>query len=210
MFVKLIEQFEIPEGITHIAGPPKSGKTTILYHLFKGLKADEKAIIVDSEIVFNAHRLQEITSSHSINFDNILVLRTENGFEQFKIIMNLHSFIQGVKTAFIAVNGITNYFRKKFVNDSYSNLYHLVALQVAYLKYLSMVFKIPIILTNQVSGKKTGKERTMKAVAGNILNFYSDISLIINNVDNNIWKVVDDKGREIYYTITSKGISVIK
>ena len=56
MLVGLINNSKIPKGITHIAGPPNSGKTTLIYQSCKGVKEGKKVLVLDCEMNFSAKR----------------------------------------------------------------------------------------------------------------------------------------------------------
>jgi len=209
MFIDLIEKSKIPDAVIHIAGPPRSGKTTFFYHLCKGIKKDEKAIIIDCEMNFSAQRLHEIISDETkIDLDNILLIRAAGSYDQFHSIMNIHSFLEGINCKFIGINGITDHFRLGFI-DQNNHYYHSLAIQIAYLKMINLKYNIPILFTNQVSVTRVGGKEILTPIASNILRFYSDILITTREIRRNLWKIVVN-GKHNEYSISSTEIKIIK
>ena len=71
MLSQIINKSKVPPGITHIAGSPNSGTTTLLYQLCKGIRKGQKALIFDCEMSFSAQRLQEIIFDKKINLEDM-------------------------------------------------------------------------------------------------------------------------------------------
>ena len=84
MLLDLLEKSILPSGITHIAGPPNSGKTTMLYHACKGLKKEDRALILDCEVNFSAQRLREILIESGVKLDYITIISLLNKKQQIK------------------------------------------------------------------------------------------------------------------------------
>ncbi|MCK5305433.1 MAG: hypothetical protein KAJ72_09280, partial [Candidatus Heimdallarchaeota archaeon] len=188
MLSKFLEKSIVSDGITHIAGPPNSGKTTILYHLCKGLKKGKKALILDCEINFSARRLREITLGKDIDFNNIILLRVADKANQIRILMKLHSFFKKDKPLFIGINGFTNHFRFSPLNVDEMNWNKTLSLQMAYLQMVSSKLNLPVVLTNQVSMFRENNLRIVRPFANSIITNYSDNNIMLEHVNKKLWK----------------------
>ena len=208
MLSKFLEKSIVSDGITHIAGPPNSGKTTILYHLCKGLKRGEKALILDCEINFSARRLREITLCKDIDFNNIMLLRVVDKANQIRILMKLHSFFKKEKPLFVGINGFTNHFRFSPINVNEMKWNKSLSLQMAYLQMVSKMLNIPIVLTNQVSVFRENNLKIVRPFANSIITNYSDNNIILEHVNKKLWKAKHEN-QEMFYTLSSQGVEIM-
>ena len=208
MLSKFLEKSIVSDGITHIAGPPNSGKTTILYHLCKGLKKGKKALILDCEINFSARRLREITLGKDIDFNNIILLRVADKANQIRILMKLHSFFKKDKPLFIGINGFTNHFRFSPLNVDEMNWNKTLSLQMAYLQMVSSKLNLPVVLTNQVSMFRENNLRIVRPFANSIITNYSDNNIMLEHVNKKLWKAKYEN-QEMFYTLSSQGVEIM-
>lgn len=209
MLSKFLEKSIVSDGITHIAGPPNSGKTTILYHLCKGLKKGKKALILDCEINFSARRLREITLGKDIDFNNIMLLRVADKANQIRILMKLHSFFKKEKPLFVGINGFTNHFRFSPLNVNEMKWNKSLSLQMAYLQMVSRKLNIPVVLTNQVSVFRENNLKIMRPFANSIITNYSDNNIMLEHVNKKLWKAKYEN-QEMFYTLSSQGVEIMK
>ena len=93
MLVDFIKNSKIPTGMTHIAGPPNSGKTTLIYQTCRGIREGKKGLILDCEMNFSAQRLQDITTGRKIDMQNIIIMNITDRNQQFNTVMKTHKFI---------------------------------------------------------------------------------------------------------------------
>ena len=208
MLSKFLEKSIVSDGITHIAGPPNSGKTTILYHLCKGLKKGKKALILDCEINFSARRLREITLGKDIDFNNIILLRVADKADQIRILMKLHSFIKKDKPLFVGINGFTNHFRFSPLNVDEMNWNKTLSLQMAYLQMVSRKLNLPVVLTNQVSMFRENNLKIVRPFANSIITNYSDNNIMLEHVNKKLWKAKYEN-QEMFYTLSSQGVEIM-
>ncbi len=208
MLSKFLEKSIVSDGITHIAGPPNSGKTTILYHLCKGLKKGKKALILDCEINFSARRLREITLEKDIDFSNIILLRVADKANQIRILMKLHRFFKKEKPLFVGINGFTNHFRFSPLNVNEMKWNKSLSLQMAYLQMVSRKLSIPIVLTNQVSVFRENNLKIVRPFANSIITNYSDNNIMLEHVNKKLWKAKYEN-QEMFYTLSSQGVEIM-
>jgi RecA/RadA recombinase len=209
MLNQLIVKSKVPFGITHIAGPPNSGKTTLIYQICKGIAKGEKALIFDCEMNFSAQRLQEILLDSNIKLEDIIIITIANRKQQLQYFMKMHNFTQNKQYSFIAINGVTDHFRFSEKSKKDVVLYRILALQMAYLKMFSGESKLPIVLTNQVSMFKEEEAQRIRPIANSVIDHYSDRTVIFQHVNKRLWKA-DYDGEKLYYTLTSYGIEEVK
>ncbi len=205
MLSQIINKSKVPSGITHIAGSPNSGTTTLLYQLCKGIRKGQKALIFDCEMSFSAQRLQEIIFDKKINLEDIFVIQIADKRQQINVLMKLHRFVKVKSYSFIAINGITDHFRfsEKVTSEKY--IHRVLALQMAYLKMINKRQNIPIVVTNQVSIFRDNEQRNIKPIAGSVINNYTDRTIIFQYISKKLWKATYNN-EELYYSLTSNGI----
>lgn len=205
MLLDFLEKSIVPIGITHIAGPPNSGKTTMLYQTCRGLKKENKALILDCEINFSAQRLREILIDSEVDLAKIRIISLLNEKQQIRTVMKIQNFLGKTDFTFIAINGITDHFRLSKIEKESPKL---INLQLAFLQMLNREYNIPIIITNQVTPFKEN-EKSFRPVAGSSIKNYIDNEIMLIHINKRLWKAsVEDE--EVYYTINEKGIEVIK
>ncbi len=208
MLQGLFKGIKTPRGITHIAGPPNSGKTTLLYNVCRSIKKNEKAIIFDCEMNFSAQRLKEIIIDNEINLQNIIIIRTPEKNSQFLNIMKLHNFLAQIKCSFIAINGMTNHFRIPDKEDNMMLPHKMLAMQMAYLNLISKKLRTPILLTNQVLYRTINKRKKFIPVLNTIIEHYSDNAIMVELLNKGIWRA-KSKNNEVLYKLVSTGIEIV-
>jgi len=209
MLSQIINKSKIPAGITHVAGSPNSGTTTLLYQLCKGIKKEQKAIIFDCEMNFSAQRLKEIVLDTKIDLQDIYVIQIMNKEQQLKTLMKLHSFLKNREYSFVGINGITDHFRFNNKNRSERYTHRILALQMAYLKMLSKERELPIIITNQISIFRDDEHQKIRPIANAVISNYSDRTIIFQYINKKLWKA-KYKDEELFYSLLSNGIEEIR
>lgn len=209
MLKDMINKTKLPIGITHLAGPPNSGKTTIIYQMCKNIKNEEKVLIFDCEMNFSAQRLKEITFSENIDLNNIIVIPISDKTQQFQTLMKVHNFIKNTKLSFIAVNGITDHYRFKDIKINDIANQRLLAFQMAYLQKISKKNRVRILITNQASPYRENNQTFMRPVYNSTISNYIQEEVLLYHVNRRLWKGKHNS-EEIYYTLSEKGIKLIE
>lgn len=209
MLLDLFEKSILPKGITHIAGPPNSGKTTILYHACKGLKKGSRALILDCEMNFSAQRLQEILLGTEVKLDNITIISLLEKTQQMKTVMKIHNFLTQTDYEFVAINGITDHFRSGNAEKGEIELSKSLNLQLAFLQMITREYATPILITNQVTAFKEGNKQTFRPIAESAIRNYIDREIALIHINRKYWKAIYENEEE-YYTITTRGIERVK
>ena len=205
----MINKTKFPTGITHLAGPPNSGKTTMIYQMCNNIGEEEKVLIFDCEINFSAQRLKEITLDSGINLNNIVVIPITDKIQQFQSIMKTHNFVKNNKISFIAINGITDHYRFKDIKANDIANQRLLAFQMAYLQQISKKNKLKVLITNQATLYRNKQQTQMRPVFNSIIRNYIQKEIILHHVNRNLWKGKYES-EETYYAIYEKGIKLIE
>ena len=209
MLLELLEKSEVPSGITHISGLPNSGKTTMLYQTCRGLKTGEKALILDCEVNFSAHRLREILFDSNVKLENITIISLLNKQQQIRTIMKIQNFLGRNEYSFIAINGITDHFRLGRTEKGEKETQKPLNLQLAFLRMVNNEYNIPILITNQVTPFKDRHKHSFRPVAGSAINNYVDKEISLIHINRKLWKAIYQNEEE-FYTITERGIEIIR
>lgn len=204
----LLKNGTVPQGITHIVGPPNSGKTTLIYQTCRSLNG-RKALFFDCEINFSAQRLKEINLNYEVELNDITVISIFDKNQQIKTLMKIHNFIPNTNYAFIAVNGITNHFRFRSSQINEMSLHRLLTLQMAYLNMISKEYQIPILITNQVTAFREKEKKIIRPVANSAIMNYSDREIRLRNINKKLWKAKQER-EEVLYKVTNEGIEIIE
>ena len=207
MLSSLLENSKIIPGVTHVAGAPNSGKTTLLYQLCRNLSKEKKVLIFDCEMSFSAQRLQEVIKRRDV-LKKIIIIRITDKKQQFLNIMKIHNFLMNNSFHFIGINGFTNHFRFTEKTTNEISIHQKIGIQMAYIMKISKELKQPIVLTNQVSVFKENDKQMFKSVAGQIINHYSNTNIFLQHINKKLWKAKDEN-EEVYYTLSSIGIEVV-
>ncbi|MHA1708125.1 MAG: hypothetical protein ACTSYV_03490 [Candidatus Heimdallarchaeaceae archaeon] len=205
MLKKILSGLELPIGITHIAGPPNSGKTTLIYQVCKFLHSSEKILIFDCETNFSAKRLAEVVSNHKVDLSNIIIFQIFNKFQQFLTIMQLHKFLSRNTFRFVAINGVTDHYRFVEISDTDLLNQRLLSLQLAYLKKVSDSYKVPILITNQTTSYREHGEKFTRAVDDFIINNYVTVNIQLQHLNKKLWKAKSNSD-EMLYSLSSNGL----
>ena len=216
--------------ITTIYGPAGAGKTVIcILAAMTAVKNGKKVIYVDSEGGFSVERLKQVASSvnddHKEILNGMIFLRPTTFEEQKKSFSTLVSEIKGKgKIGLIVVDGMTMLYRLELSEASQAKNDEMVrqtnselARQMRILAEIARLKNIPVIVTNQVYSEflsdedfRSGKERGVNMVGGDILRYWSKCLLELQN-DRGRRRLIIRKHRslpekELSFVITNDGV----
>ena len=213
--------------ITTIYGPAGSGKTNFcLLAAVSQAKKGNKVIFIDTEGGFSIERVKQISAeSYEDVLKNIILLKPVNFDEQKKAFSTLVSEIKGKgKIGLIVVDGMTMLYRLELSEASQAKNDDMVrqtnselARQMRILAEIARLKNIPVIVTNQVYSEflsdedfRSGKERAVNMVGGDILRYWSKCLLELQN-DRGRRKLIIRKHRslpekEMAFVITNEGV----
>lgn len=204
---ELLEELQ-EDTITTIFGPPAAGKTTLcLQYCAKCSNDGKKVLFIDTEGGFSAQRLKQIDPN--INLSNILVISPKTFEEQKKTIFNLNKQIKSSnQIGLIVIDSLVMLYRLK-LEDAPQKINSNLAEQLRMLTEISRVFKIPIIVSNQMYTHFDTKQRKM--VGGNLIEYWSKTILELNKEgDIRTAKLIKHKfkpeSEEIQFQINNEGL----
>jgi len=213
--------------ITTIYGPAGSGKTNFcLLAAVSQAKKGNKVIFIDTEGGFSIERVKQLSAeSYEEVLKNIMLLKPVNFDEQKKAFSTLVSEIKSKgKIGLIVVDGMTMLYRLELseasqrkddsqIRQTNSEL----ARQMRILAEIARIKNIPVLVTNQVYSEflseedfRSGKERGVNMVGGDILRYWSKCLLELQN-DRGRRKLIIRKHRslpekEMAFIITNEGV----
>ncbi|MBI2047092.1 DNA repair and recombination protein RadB [Candidatus Pacearchaeota archaeon] len=213
--------------ITTIYGPAGSGKTNLcILAAVSQAKKGNKVIFIDTEGGFSIERVKQLyAESHEEVLKNIILLKPVNFDEQKKAFSTLVSEIKSKgKIGLIVVDGMTMLYRLELSEASQSKddfqirqINSELARQMRILAEIARIKNIPVLVTNQVYSEflseedfRSGKERGVNMVGGDILRYWSKCLLELQN-DRGRRKLIIRKHRslpekEMAFIITNDGV----
>lgn len=210
--------------ITTIYGPAGSGKTNFcLLAAVSQSKKGNKVIYVDTEGGFSVERVKQIAGeSYQESLKNVLLLKPTTFKEQEISFYKLLKEIKERTIGLVVIDGMTMLYRldlaeAKKNSENLRILNSKLATQMRILAEISRKRKIPIIITNQVYSEfltldeiKSGKERGVSMVGGDILKYWSKCIIELKN-DRGKRKAILKKHRslpekELTFEIINTGI----
>lgn len=184
--------------ITTIYGPAGSGKTNLcILAAVSQAKKGNKVIFIDTEGGFSIERVKQLSAeSNEEVLKNIILLKPVNFDEQKKAFSTLVSEIKSKgKIGLIVVDGMTMLYRLELSEASQSKDDYKIrqtnselARQMRILAEIARLKNIPVLVTNQVYSEflseedfRSGKEKSINMVGGDILRYWSKCLLELQN-----------------------------
>jgi DNA repair protein RadB len=132
--------------LTHIYGPPGSGKTNIALIAVANAVGRGKVLYIDSEGGFSVERLKQITSGRlEMAMENLLLIKPTTFSEQQAAVRRVENVVKEGNTSLVVVDSIGNLFRLEEERDLKA-----FGRQLAQLLRIARKYEIPVLLTNQV------------------------------------------------------------
>ena len=199
------------DSITTFYGSPGAGKSTLSFqYCCDVLKKGKKVIFIDTEGGFSSERILQIDPSSRL--ENILVMSPKSFENQHKIISSLLEKVKSIKDiGLIIVDSLVMLYRLK-LGDSPQKINKELGEQLRLLNEISRVFKIPIVVVNQMYiDFNTGYN---KMVGGSVLEYWSKTILELDKVGpERFIKLTKHKFKQetksIKYVIKNKGLEKI-
>ena len=174
----------LPKGsITELVGPAGMGKTQFclgatVMSCLEHLSNTGSVLYIDTEKKFSGERLVEIARARAPSafeddqgiahmLDQVLVRSPSDSTELLYILENLQGSIIDYNIKLIIVDSIAALVRSEFGTNKMAERQKLLGKQASCLKFLAESFKIPILVTNQITTKFEGSEKgSLKAALG--------------------------------------------
>lgn len=215
--------------ITTIYGPGGSGKTNFCIILaVSQAKKGNKVIYIDTEGGFSVERVRQIANSTPEETEkilqNIFLLKPTNFEEQEESFEILNKQLTKENVSLIIVDSIAMLYRLELGDAIQSkedrqiqNINRKLANQLKDLNEIARKQNIPVIVTNQVYSEflseedfKSGKERSVAMVGGDLLRYWSKCILELKNQKSKRTLIIKKHRslpeKELQFEITNSGI----
>ncbi len=198
----------IPGNITHIYGPPASGKTNIAIIAARNAAKEGKVIYIDPEGGFSVERMKQIAGE---DFDavlkNLLLIEPTDYDEQKVAIKKLDELVPKTNAKLVIVDSIAVLYRLEEEKDIKE-----LGRQLAQLLRVARKFQIPVLITNQVYTDINTQK--IVPVGGDILRYWAKIVIALEKT-NEVRAAVLEKhkfvkeGIRLEFEISQKGIETL-
>ncbi len=198
-----------PGSITHIYGPPASGKTNIALIATVNASKDGKVIYVDPEGGFSVERLKQI-AGEKINdvLKNVLLIEPVSFDEQKVALRKLDEIISSNTVSLVVVDSIAMLYRLEEERDvkEFGRL-------LAQLLRIARRYTIPVLMTNQVyTDIDTNKQ---VPIGGDLTKYWAKIMIEVENEQGHRYAVLKKhkflpSGKKLEFKIVHRGIEVIR
>ena len=156
-----------PGVITHIFGPPASGKTNLALIAAANAQGHGKVIYVDPEGGFSVDRLRQVAGDRFNDVLNNIILVQPTTFEEQKAaIAKLDDVVSSMKVSIIIVDSIAMLYRMEEDKDV-----RMLGRMLAQLLRLARKYGIPVLLTNQVYSEYD--TNTVRPIGGTISEYFT-------------------------------------
>ena len=198
----------IPGNITHIYGPPASGKTNIAIIATRNAAKEGTVIYIDPEGGFSVERMKQIAGE---DFDavlkNLLLIEPTDYDEQKVAIKKLDELVPKTNAKLVIVDSIAVLYRLEEEKDIKE-----LGRQLAQLLRVARKFHIPVLITNQVYTDINTQK--IVPVGGDILRYWAKIVIALEKV-NGIRAAVLEKhkfvkeGIRLEFKIRNEGLETL-
>ncbi len=199
----------LARNITHIYGPPNSGKTNLALIATKNAAQSGKVIYIDPEGGFSIERLQQICNEGEFELvkKNLMLIEPTDYEEQKVAINKLSELVPKTKAKLVIVDSISVLYRLQEEKDMKE-----LGRQLAQLLRIARKYEIPVLITNQVYTDIETQE--IVPVGGDILMYWSKIILSLDQQGHQRIATLKkhkflSEGTTLKFTISDKGIDVL-
>ncbi|MEM4347000.1 MAG: DNA repair and recombination protein RadB [Candidatus Altiarchaeota archaeon] len=208
-FDKLIGGGLISGNITHIYGPPASGKTNFAMIAMKNAAKEGKVIFIDSEGGFSIERLKQISGEEFENvLKNLLLIEPTDYDEQKVAIKKLDELVPKVSAKLVIVDSIAVLYRLEEEKDVKE-----LGRQLAQLLKVARKNNIPVLITNQVYTDINTQK--VVPIGGDILRYWAKIVISLEKFNDRRFAILEKhkflpEGAKLEFKICEKGIEIIE
>ncbi len=160
-----------PRAITEVYGSFASGKTQFCFQCTaQVLREGGKVIFVDTEGTFRPSRILDfIKDMPKEALRNILTVEAHNTDQQLRISDKIRENLSIDELSLVVVDSLTALFRAEYIGEDLQRRQQLINRHLRDLLSLAIEYDIPILVTNQVMGRKEKGEWKNVAAGGNIV-----------------------------------------
>ena len=198
-----------PGVITHVFGPPASGKTNLALMATYNALGSGKVIYVDPEGGFNIERLRQISAEKTEEVLNNTMLVKPMSFEELGIALEkLDDILCSMPVSLIVVDSIAMLYRMEEDKDV-----RKLGRMLATLLRLARKHNIAVLLTNQVYSDYETKE--IRPIGGQITEYFTKNIIELTRDDQNFRYAIlrrhvsKHEGETLKFRIVERGIETI-
>ncbi len=198
--------------VTHVYGEAASGKTTLALVCIDAVyKMGYGVIMINAEANSPIERLEQITGQPFSKLDGLVKLLIPKNFdEQTGLIEDLDMFVQK-NTRLIVVDTLTRLYRVGLESKERNYEAHReLNRQAGLLKGVAKYHDIAVLILNQVRAPIGKDGSDFEPVAGNIMEYWADVTLKMRIEKQRGERVVERIGRlsrECGLVLTNRGFS---
>jgi len=197
-----------PRNLTHIYGPPASGKTNLaIIASVNAMKDGKKAIYIDTEGGFSIERLRQISKDKEV-LENLMLMEPMTYVEQRTAIQKLGEMVPKSNVGLIVLDSIASLYRLENNKDTKE-----LGRQISSLLRISRKYNIPVVITNQIyTDINTGR---IMFVGGDVIKYWSKVSIELCREGNTRYAVLRKhnflpEGARAEFRIVDKGVEIIR
>jgi len=194
--------------LTHIYGPPASGKTNLALMASANAAEEGKVLYIDSEGGFSVERLRQITGGRLNKLmENMMLVKPTTFSEQQSVVRKLDGMMKAGDVSLVVIDSIANLYRIEEDKDI-KNL----GRQLAQLLRIARKYNVPVLMTNQVyTDIDSGR---IVPVGGKMNDYWSKVMLELGREDSTRFALIKKhlfkpEGLRLDFRIVEQGIEVV-
>jgi|TARA_Y100000310_G_scaffold300031_1_gene335384 DNA repair protein RadB len=201
----------LPVGfVTHVFGPPGSGKTNLCLSAASKVGKNEKVLFIDTEGGFSPERLQQICGKLPENF---FVKQPKDFDEQGRVVRGLGRVLDD-KFKLVVIDSVVSLYRLRIDNkrDKVLEMARELGRELAQLSKLARENKLAVVVSNQVYSSFDGKEEIVP-VGGDTLMYWSKLILELKKEKEDGFRSIiirkhphKPEGKGLKFKISSSGL----
>lgn len=195
--------------ITHIYGPPSSGKTNMALIATKRALGHGKVVYVDPEGGFNVERLRQLAGDRLEDvLNNTLIVKPTTFEEQILAISKIEDLIGKMKVSLIIVDSIAMLYRLEEDKDV-----RKLGRMLGTLLRLARKYELPVLLTNQVYSDF--ETQAVRPIGGTITEYFTKNAIeVVREHDGTRQAILrrhisKHEGEVIEFKIVDEGIQTV-
>ncbi|MFH1126265.1 MAG: DNA repair and recombination protein RadB [Candidatus Altiarchaeota archaeon] len=195
--------------LTHVYGPPGSGKSNLALIAVVNASNNGRVIYMDTEGGFSVERLKQITSGRLEKVvENVMLLKPTTFSEQLATVKKLDSLVKENTTSLVVVDSIASLYRLEEERDI-----RAFGRQLAQLLRIARKYELPVLMTNQVyTDVDSG---SIVPVGGKMNEYWSKIVLELGREDSRRFALIKKhlfkpEGLKLEFKIVNSGLEVIR
>ncbi|MFH0832213.1 MAG: DNA repair and recombination protein RadB [Candidatus Aenigmatarchaeota archaeon] len=211
---KLIGGIEC-DAITNVYGPAGSGKTNIVICALIGVANDKKVIYIDTEGSFSLERFEQLGGSEK-QLKNIIFIEPHEWKEQHSSVQDIEKITQKEDVGLIVIDSFVALYRLELDEKNFQLINRQLATQYSILSKITRKYKIPVLITNQVYGYRSGEEDKTELTSRTIAKYWSKALIELKKLDKSNHRIAIvrkhrsmPEGKSIEFEITENKLKEV-